>query len=177
MAKWLTGMSLSFPKQNLLQCRKIQKLSVHYLFITIHMPVQVIHFFSVDTDHLGDSKLFRHIVLVYHQRGTHSFQYEYHSPFKNSCMRCCGTGWVVTNISKALWSSKTFWTACQAAQCQIPGDLNLRQHHCEALCLTKLQSHANHSVWVCWSPSINLHTHGKSPASTPVCLHLLGAGL
>lgn len=69
-----------------MQCRKIQKLSVHNLFITTHIPFQVIHFSSVDTDHLGDSKLFTHVVLVYDERGTRSFRYEYHSPFKNSCM-------------------------------------------------------------------------------------------
>lgn len=57
-------MSLSSPRQNLLQYRKIQNLSVHYLFITTHVPVPVIHFSSVDTDHFRDSKLFIHIVLV-----------------------------------------------------------------------------------------------------------------
>jgi len=57
------------------------------------------------------------IVFVYNQWGTHIFQCEYRSPFKNSCMWHCDTGWVFANISKALCSSKTFRTTCQATQC------------------------------------------------------------
>jgi hypothetical protein len=45
------------------------RISIPYLFITTHMPFQVIHFSSVDTDHLGDSKLFIDIVLFTINKG------------------------------------------------------------------------------------------------------------